>query len=279
MQYIPWNSALLAQETLFLTQKGTFFAQRSPRSVQIVTNLNLRQNSVCSRLKFSSESKLFGGGPLCLCTTSATLLFLKPSAKKVLYMQSCFKNHCQKHWYTARTTDHRHHQYLVVSAKTLERPCATRILIFVILIFYHQGRQHWSHLVLRGLEVIVPGQAAQCQVLVFLIVCVLVLAYLFVFMVFAWTNSVSGTATVRCSFLCLFMFLWYLSWQLVQCQLFVFVTFVKISNAVSVFVFLEWDSKCKITIWQLQVQPIRARLDKPARLTIVPDLSNQIKNK
>merc|ERR1711953_52106 len=26
------------------------------------------------------------------------------------------------------------------------------------------GRQHWSHLVLRGLEVIVPGQAAQCQV-------------------------------------------------------------------------------------------------------------------
>ena len=26
MQYIPCNSALLAQETLFLTQKGTFFA-------------------------------------------------------------------------------------------------------------------------------------------------------------------------------------------------------------------------------------------------------------
>ena len=32
MQYIPCNSALLAQETLFLTQKGTFFAQRSPKS-------------------------------------------------------------------------------------------------------------------------------------------------------------------------------------------------------------------------------------------------------
>ena len=29
MQYIPCNSALLAQETLFLTQKGTFYAQRS----------------------------------------------------------------------------------------------------------------------------------------------------------------------------------------------------------------------------------------------------------
>ena len=32
MQYIPCNSALLAQKTLFLTQKGTFFAQRSPKS-------------------------------------------------------------------------------------------------------------------------------------------------------------------------------------------------------------------------------------------------------
>ena len=32
MQYIPCNSALLAQETLFLTQKGTFLAQRSPKS-------------------------------------------------------------------------------------------------------------------------------------------------------------------------------------------------------------------------------------------------------
>ena len=61
---------------------------------------------------------------------------------------------------------------------------------------------------LRGLEVAVPGQAAQCQVLVFLIVCVLVFvfvlvlvfAYLFVFMVLAWTNSVSLKVTVRCSF-------------------------------------------------------------------------------
>ena len=32
MQYIPCNSALFAHETLFLTQKGTFFAQRSPKS-------------------------------------------------------------------------------------------------------------------------------------------------------------------------------------------------------------------------------------------------------
>ena len=32
-QYIPCNSALLAQETLFLTQKGTFFAQRSKKCI------------------------------------------------------------------------------------------------------------------------------------------------------------------------------------------------------------------------------------------------------
>ena len=67
MQYIPCNSALLAQEALFLPKKA-FFAQRSPKSALIATNLNLRQNSVCSG--FSSQSKLFGGGP---CTASATL--------------------------------------------------------------------------------------------------------------------------------------------------------------------------------------------------------------
>ena len=63
MQYIPCHSALLAQETLFLTQKGIFFAQRSPKSALIATNLNSPQNSVCSSLKFLSKSKLFGGGP------------------------------------------------------------------------------------------------------------------------------------------------------------------------------------------------------------------------
>ena len=73
MQYIPCNGALLAQETLFLTQKGTFFAQRSPKSVKIATNLNLRQNSVCSGLKFSSKSKLFSGCHPCSSATSVTL--------------------------------------------------------------------------------------------------------------------------------------------------------------------------------------------------------------
>ena len=39
----------------------------------MATNLNSRQNSVCSGLKFSSESKLFGGCHLCSRATSATL--------------------------------------------------------------------------------------------------------------------------------------------------------------------------------------------------------------
>ena len=39
MQYVPCNSALLAQEMLFLTQKGTFFAkdlQKVRKSRQIL---------------------------------------------------------------------------------------------------------------------------------------------------------------------------------------------------------------------------------------------------
>ena len=34
------------------------------------------QNSVCSGLKFSSESELFGGGPPCPLTISATLIVI-----------------------------------------------------------------------------------------------------------------------------------------------------------------------------------------------------------
>ena len=64
MQYIPCNSALLAQETLFLTQKGTFL----PKDLQKVRKS--RQS-----LKFSSESKLFGGCHLCSRATSAILLY------------------------------------------------------------------------------------------------------------------------------------------------------------------------------------------------------------
>ena len=43
--------------TLFLTQKCTFFAQRSSKSA-IATNLNLRQNSVCSRAVESESLKV-----------------------------------------------------------------------------------------------------------------------------------------------------------------------------------------------------------------------------
>ena len=74
MQYIPCNSALLAQETLFLTQNDTYFAQSAAKGAEIAINLNLRQNSICSGLKFSSESKLFGGCHPCSRATSATLV-------------------------------------------------------------------------------------------------------------------------------------------------------------------------------------------------------------
>ena len=62
MQYIPCNSALLAQETLFLTQKDTFL----PKDLQKVRKS--RQILICDKknlylgFKFSSGSKLFGGG-------------------------------------------------------------------------------------------------------------------------------------------------------------------------------------------------------------------------
>ena len=60
MQYIPCNSALLAQEALFLPKKALFMPKDLQKKVR-----KSQQNSVCSGLKFSSESKLFGGGPLC----------------------------------------------------------------------------------------------------------------------------------------------------------------------------------------------------------------------
>ena len=47
MQYIPCNSALLARETLFLNQEGTFLPedfQKVPKSRQILIS---RQKSVC----------------------------------------------------------------------------------------------------------------------------------------------------------------------------------------------------------------------------------------
>ena len=69
MQYIPCYSALLAQKTLFMTQKGTFL----PKDLQKVRKS--RQNSVCSGLKFLSESKLFGGCHPGSRATSATLIF------------------------------------------------------------------------------------------------------------------------------------------------------------------------------------------------------------
>ena len=74
MQYIPCNSALLAQEALLLPKKALLCPKISKKSAYIATNLNSRQNSVCLGLKFSSESKLFGGCHPCYRATSATLM-------------------------------------------------------------------------------------------------------------------------------------------------------------------------------------------------------------
>ena len=78
MHYIPCNSALLS---LCLAQKGIVFATKN----------------VCSGLKFSSESKLFGVGPPCHRPTSATPILnifnlvkrRKREEKSTFFLSSC----------------------------------------------------------------------------------------------------------------------------------------------------------------------------------------------
>ena len=62
MQYIPCNSALLAQETLFLTQKGTFLPkdlQKVRKSRQIL----IRDKIAMSGLKIFIRVQTFRRGP------------------------------------------------------------------------------------------------------------------------------------------------------------------------------------------------------------------------
>ena len=66
MQYIQCKSALLAQETLFLTQKGTFFAQRSPKKVRRSRQILIRDKIAYVR------AKIFLPSPPCPRTASAT---------------------------------------------------------------------------------------------------------------------------------------------------------------------------------------------------------------
>ena len=68
MQYIPYNSALLTQESLLFTPKNTVWR----KSAWIATNLNISTNLAC--LKFLSEFKLFGEGSSWLRATSSTLI-------------------------------------------------------------------------------------------------------------------------------------------------------------------------------------------------------------
>ena len=77
MQYIPCNSALLAQEALFLPKKTLFLPKYLKKSALIATNLNSWQNSVCSGLKFSNPN------------FSAPAQHLPPC--KMMYLQCLFE--------------------------------------------------------------------------------------------------------------------------------------------------------------------------------------------
>ena len=73
----------LTKKHCFWPRKALFCPKISKKSAYIATNLNLRQKSVCSGLKFLSESKLFGGYHPCSRATSATL----PSASNGFIIQ------------------------------------------------------------------------------------------------------------------------------------------------------------------------------------------------
>ena len=73
MQYISWNSPLLAKKNVFISKEHFFLPkvfQKVRKSQQILLS---RQNNVCLGLKVLSKSKLFSEGFSCLRTTSATL--------------------------------------------------------------------------------------------------------------------------------------------------------------------------------------------------------------
>ena len=87
MQYIPCNSAPLAQETLFLTPKALFLTKDFQKVLKSRQILILRQNSVCQGLEFSSVSKLCGEVPshnLC-----------HPEHKYSEFVQLYMECHCQ----------------------------------------------------------------------------------------------------------------------------------------------------------------------------------------
>ena len=127
MQYIPCNSALLAQEALFLPKKALFMPKDfQKKSAYIATNLNSRRNSVCSGLKFLSASKLFSGCHPRSRATSATLSHTKlsptqiPEHLKMFLFWFCFQ---EDEWYKKETS----------SRISLGRKFANRLLVNILL--------------------------------------------------------------------------------------------------------------------------------------------------
>ena len=72
MQYIPCNSALLAQEALFLPKKALFLPKDLKKKVRKSRQILIR-NKIAYVRAWSFRQSLFGGGPR---TTSATLWLL-----------------------------------------------------------------------------------------------------------------------------------------------------------------------------------------------------------
>ena len=63
MQYIPWNTAHLAQETLFLTKKSTSFCPKTPQKCKIATNLNIATKKHILGLKIFFRIQTFRWRP------------------------------------------------------------------------------------------------------------------------------------------------------------------------------------------------------------------------
>ena len=63
MQYIPWNTAHLAQETLFLTKKSTSFCPKTTQKCKIATNLNIATKKHILGLKFFFRIQTFRWRP------------------------------------------------------------------------------------------------------------------------------------------------------------------------------------------------------------------------
>ena len=105
MQYIPCDSTLLAQETLFLTQKNTFFTQRFPKTLQIVSNL-----IIATKEPFTSSCNF------CHLVSGCPKKCYEPFLMDILYLYQvfCWKLISYQHWQSKNACVNRCAGYSVV---------------------------------------------------------------------------------------------------------------------------------------------------------------------